>query len=210
MEKNCNFLKIMQIKSSDFITSSNNYKNCPKPDKAEFAFIGRSNVGKSSLINMLAGRRKLAKTSATPGKTQLINHFLINNHWYLVDLPGYGWAKVSKKEKMKWEGMIRNYLLKRENLLSIFVLVDIRHDPQKIDLDLINWLGEENLPFTIVFTKVDKLSKNKAHATVAKFRKTLSSTWEELPKMIISSATTGLGKEDILQYIDHVLGEVSF
>jgi GTP-binding protein len=200
----------MQIKSSEFLISNTNYKKCPKPDRAEFAFIGRSNVGKSSLINMLSGRKKLAKISSTPGKTQLINHFLINNQWYLVDLPGYGWAKASKTEKLKWENMIRDYILNRENLASLFVLVDSRLEPQKIDTDFIYFLGEKGIPFVIVFTKTDKLSKNKVSASVAGYKKKLKATWEDLPPMISTSATTGQGKEEILNFIDQTLGEVPF
>jgi len=192
----------MQIKSSEFLISSSSYKKCPKPDKAEFAFIGRSNVGKSSLINMLTNRKKLAKISSTPGKTQLINHFLINTKWYLVDLPGYGWAKASKTEKLKWENMIRGYILGRENLVSMFVLVDSRLEPQKIDTEFIDFLGEKGIPFVIVFTKADKLSKNKVSASIAAYKKKLKSTWEDLPQMITTSSSTGLGKEDVLNFID--------
>jgi len=200
----------MQIKSSEFLISSSSYKKCPKPDKAEFAFIGRSNVGKSSLINMLTNRKKLAKISSTPGKTQLINHFLINTKWYLVDLPGYGWAKASKTEKLKWENMIRGYILGRENLVSMFVLVDSRHEPQKIDTEFIDFLGEKGIPFVIVFTKADKLSKNKVSASIAAYKKKLKSTWEDLPQMITTSSSTRLGKEDVLNFIDQTLREVPF
>jgi GTP-binding protein len=200
----------MQIKSSEFLISSSSYKKCPKPDKAEFAFIGRSNVGKSSLINMLTNRKKLAKISSTPGKTQLINHFLINNKWYLVDLPGYGWAKASKTEKLKWENMIRGYILGRENLVSMFVLVDSRLEPQKIDTEFIDFLGEKGIPFVIVFTKADKLSKNKVSASIAAYKKKLKTTWVDLPQMITTSSSTGLGKEDVLNFIDQTLGEVPF
>ena len=200
----------MQIKSSEFLISSSSYKKCPKPDKAEFAFIGRSNVGKSSLINMLTNRKKLAKISSTPGKTQLINHFLINTKWYLVDLPGYGWAKASKTEKLKWENMIRGYILGRENLVSMFVLVDSRLEPQKIDTEFIDFLGEKGIPFVIVFTKADKLSKNKVSASIAAYKKKLKSTWEDLPQMITTSSSTGLGKEDVLNFIDQTLREVPF
>jgi len=200
----------MQIKSSEFLISSSSYKKCPKPDKAEFAFIGRSNVGKSSLINMLTNRKKLAKISSTPGKTQLINHFLINNKWYLVDLPGYGWAKASKTEKLKWENMIRGYILGRENLVSMFVLVDSRLEPQKIDTEFIDFLGEKGIPFVIVFTKSDKISKNKVSASIAAYKKKLKATWEELPQMISTSSSTGQGKEDVLNFIDQTLGEVPF
>jgi GTP-binding protein len=200
----------MKIKSSEFLTSSDHYKKCPKPDKAEFAFIGRSNVGKSSLINMLTDRKKLAKISSTPGKTQLINHFIINGKWYLVDLPGYGWAKVSKSSKMKWEKMIRGYILNRDNLVAIFVLVDCRLDPQTIDIDLVNWLGENGIPFVIVFTKADKLSNNKLNASIAKFKRELSETWEDLPLMISTSSQTKKGREEILDFIDETLDDVPF
>ena len=200
----------MVIKSAEFIISSNNYKKCPKPDKAEFAFIGRSNVGKSSLINMLTGRKKLAKISSTPGKTQLINHFMINGKWFLVDLPGYGWAKVSKANKLKWEKMIRNYILERENLVSLFVLVDSRLDPQPIDLEFIEWLGTKSIPFVLVFTKSDKLSANKLNASIARYKKELLKSWDHLPELIVTSSVTTQGKKELLDYIDHTLDEVPF
>jgi len=200
----------MEIKSSDFVKSSDHYNKCPKPDKAEFAFIGRSNVGKSSLINMLTGRKKLAKISSTPGKTQLINHFLINEKWFLVDLPGYGWAKASKTSKMKWESMIRAYILKRENLVTLFVLIDSRLEPQKIDTEFIDWLGEKRLPFVIVFTKADKISPNKLQSTVAQYKKHLKKTWEELPPFIQTSSVSRKGKEEIVKFIDDTLKEVPF
>jgi len=194
----------MDIKSVQFVKSSTKHQDCPKPDKPEFAFIGRSNVGKSSLINMLTGRKKLAKISSTPGKTQLINHFLINNGWYMVDLPGYGWAKTSKENKALWKEMIREYLLKRDNLISVFVLIDVRLPPQKIDIEFINWAGGQGVPFVILFTKADKISKNKVQAAIATFRKTLEQTWEELPKFIITSAKDQLGKQEILDYIEQI------
>lgn len=197
----------MQIKSAEFITSSNNFKQCPPPNYPELAFIGRSNVGKSSLINMLTGRRKLAKVSGKPGKTQLINHFKINGSWYLVDLPGYGWAKVAKSEKEKWGAMIHDYLLERENLKNLFVLVDSRLAPQNIDVDFINWLGEKGIPFIIVFTKADKLSKNKVQSAVAKYRKHLLQYWEEMPLFIITSSTKEQGRDDILDFIKTVVKE---
>jgi len=192
----------MQVKSADFVTSSVTLGQCPKPLIPEYAFIGRSNVGKSSLINMLVGRKKLAKISSKPGKTQLINHFIINEQWYLVDLPGLGYAKVSKQQRAKWHRMINNYLLKRENLLNIFILIDGRIDPQAIDLEFINWLGLSRLPFTIVFTKTDKLSPIKLKTNLEKFRKELLKTWDELPVFIVSSATTHKGKEEILDLIE--------
>jgi GTP-binding protein len=192
----------MQVKSADFVTSSAHIGQCPKPILPEFAFIGRSNVGKSSLINMLVGRKSLAKTSSKPGKTQLINHFIINEQWYLVDLPGLGYAKVSKHQRAKWHKMINNYLLKRENLLNIFVLVDSRIDPQSIDIDFINWLGMSQLPFTILFTKTDKLSPYKLKIHLERFRKELLKTWDELPQIIVTSANTKKGKEEILDLIE--------
>lgn len=191
----------MTVSSSEFIASNTNYKKCPVPDKPEYAFIGRSNVGKSSLINMLCGKKGLAKISATPGKTQLINHFVINKEWYLVDLPGYGYAKVAKTEKAKWEKMIRDYILHRTNLMTVFVLVDSRIPPQKIDLEFMNWLGENSVPFSIAFTKADKLTKNKLLASINLFNNELSKTWEELPPQFITSAETATGKEQVLNYI---------
>ncbi len=192
----------MKINYADFVTSSAKWQQCPDPDKPEYAMIGRSNVGKSSLINMLTGRKKLAKISGTPGKTITINHFLINGEWYLVDLPGYGYAKRSKTERLKWEKMIRGYLLNRENMMSVFVLVDARHEPQKNDLEFINWLGMSHIPFVIVFTKADKLSKNQLEQSIARYKKTLLNEWEELPPMIITSSETGLGKDEMLKYIE--------
>lgn len=193
-----------------FVKSSTKHQDCPKPDKPEFAFIGRSNVGKSSLINMLTGRKKVAKISSTPGKTQLINHFLINNGWYMVDLPGYGWAKTSKVNKSLWEQMIQDYLLKRENLISVFVLIDVRLPPQMIDIEFVNWAGEHGIPFVILFTKADKTSKNKVQMSIAKFRKTLEQTWEESPKIVITSAKDQLGKKEILDYIEQLDKDISF
>ncbi len=195
----------MNIKSVQFIKSSTSPGQCPLPDKAEFAFIGRSNVGKSSLINMLTARKNMAKISSTPGKTQLINHFLINDKWYLVDLPGYGWAKTSKENKTEWKIMIRDFLVKRENLALIFVLVDIRLDPQPIDTEFINWIGMQQIPFVIMFTKTDKISKNKVQHSVSKYKKVLLQTWDELPPVIITSAKTKTGKEEILNFIDQTL-----
>jgi len=200
----------MNIISVLFVKSSIKHQDCPKPDKPEFAFIGRSNVGKSSLINMLTGRKKLAKISSTPGKTQLINHFLINNGWYMVDLPGYGWAKTSKVNKSLWEQMIQDYLLKRENLISVFVLIDVRLPPQMIDIEFVNWAGEHGIPFVILFTKADKTSKNKVQMSIAKFRKTLEQTWEESPKIVITSAKDQLGKKEILDYIEQLDKDISF
>jgi len=200
----------MRIKSVRFVKSSEHISKCPQPTKGEFAFIGRSNVGKSSLINMLIDKKKLAKISSTPGKTQLINHFLVNDQWYLVDLPGYGWAKTSKTNKFKWEKMIRGYLLGRENLATTLVLVDIRLDPQEIDISFISWMGEKQLPFIIIFTKSDKISKNKIQGAVKKYKFTLQKNWDETPPMIISSSKNGLGKNDILTYLEEVLKEIPY
>lgn len=195
----------MQIKQARFVISNTNHLKCPPSDIPEYAFIGRSNVGKSSLINMLTDRKSLAKISGTPGKTQLINHFMINEKWYLVDLPGYGFAKISKSIRQKWENMIWNYLINRSNLLTTFILVDARHEPQKSDLELINVFGEENLPFVILFTKIDKLSKRQLSLNIENYKKILSKYWEELPMSILTSAKTGTGKEDVLAYIAETL-----
>lgn len=192
----------MKINQAEFITSSTKIEQCPQPDKPEYAFIGRSNVGKSSLINMLTGRRKLVKVSGSPGKTITINHFLINENWYLVDLPGFGYAKRSKSERAKWEKMIRSYILKRTNLLNIFLLVDARHEPQKLDTDFMEWLGASQIPFVIVFTKEDKLKKMQLENNLAAYKKLLLKNWEELPGIFIASSKSGLGKEEILDFID--------
>lgn len=177
---------------------------CPKDTKPEYAFIGRSNVGKSSLINMLCNHKNLAKTSATPGKTLLINHFIINDAWYLVDLPGYGYAKRSKSVQKKLEQMISSYILQREQLVNVFVLIDIRHAPQKIDIEFINWLGQSNVPFSIIFTKADKLSQSKVRPAVDSYMETLKETWEELPPFFISSSENKTGREEILEYIEDI------
>lgn len=195
----------MKIKSANFLLSNSDYNKCPTGDTPEFAFIGRSNVGKSSLINKLVQRKALAKISGKPGKTQLINHFEINNEWYLVDLPGYGWAKVSKSSRGEFQKIITGYLLNRQSLISTFVLVDIRLEPQKIDLEFINWMGENSLPFIIVFTKCDKLSKPKVDQSVARYKKVLLMSWEELPHMITSSSVSGIGRNELLDYIDSLL-----
>jgi GTP-binding protein len=192
----------MEIKSATFIVSNSDYIKCPAPEKPEYAFIGRSNVGKSSLINMLCAKRGLAKTSSTPGKTLLINHFLVNENWYLVDLPGYGFAKVSKTERDKLENMINGYLKNRSNLLSVFVLIDSRIPPQQIDLNFINGLGKSNIPFSIVFTKADKLSRTKLSASVNTFKLTLLKTWNELPPTFITSAETRMGRDEVMSYIE--------
>lgn len=192
----------MTINSAEFVKSSAFVAECPAADLPEFAFIGRSNVGKSSLLNMLLGKKDLAKTSSQPGKTQLINHFLVNGNWYLVDLPGYGYAKTSIDNRKKWRRMIENYLLKRQNLLSVFVLVDSRIEPQKIDIEFINFLGEQSVPFTIVFTKTDKQSDKKTQEALAAYREALSEYWEELPDILLSSSLNKLGREDVLQKIE--------
>ncbi|WP_430973653.1 ribosome biogenesis GTP-binding protein YihA/YsxC [Sunxiuqinia rutila] len=195
----------MEVKNARFLMSNSDVTKCPDPNKPEFAFIGRSNVGKSSLINMLTGQKKLAKTSSRPGKTQLINHFVINDSWYLVDLPGYGYAKVSKKSKEKFQAYIVDYVLKRENLYCLFVLVDCRHEVQKIDLEFINWLGEKEVPFALVFTKADKLSNTNLAKNIASYKAELLTHWEELPPLFVSSSESGLGKEDILEYVDQFI-----
>lgn len=199
----------MKIKSAKFLVSNSDYKKCPADHKPEFAFIGRSNVGKSSLINKLVDRRALAKISGKPGKTQLINHFEINNQWCLVDLPGYGWAKVSKSSRSQFEKIITGYLLNRQNLITTFVLIDVRLEPQKVDLNFINWMGENGLPFQLVFTKADKLSHHKVQQAVAGYKKTLLNDWEELPTMIISSAVSGEGREVILKNIETLVEKFS-
>ena len=194
----------MDIKTANFIISNTDYKKCPPPTMPEYAFIGRSNVGKSSLINMLTNFGKLAKVSGRPGKTQLINHFKINNNWYLVDLPGYGYAKVSKQSRYKWQEFIQSYIINRENLYSLFILVDIRLEPQKIDIEFINWVGEKGVPFSIVFTKSDKLTGNKLASNIAVYKKELSKYWDELPTMFVTSSTKKIGRDDILNYIKEI------
>ena len=193
------------IREARFVVSNTDYQKCPRPDKPEFAFIGRSNVGKSSLINMLTGRKNLAKISGKPGKTQLINHFLIDQSWYLVDLPGYGYAKTSKTKRSEWSRMIEKYLLNRPNLQVVFVLIDSRLEPQSIDLEFINWLGEQGIPLALVFTKADKQPVNKTRAAVAKFKKTLLRDWAEIPTWFITSAETGTGKEELTAYIQDLV-----
>lgn len=194
----------MEIKKSEFVISAPTVSKCPKDDKPEYAFIGRSNVGKSSLINMLCNHKGLAKTSATPGKTLLINHFIINNEWYLVDLPGYGFAKRSKTVQQKLEQMIASYILQRKQLINVFVLIDIRHEQQKIDREFIDWLGESNVPFTIVFTKADKLGPGKAKQNAQKWLEQLKDRWETLPPYYITSSEKKLGREELLTYIDEI------
>ena len=194
----------MIIKTAEYPQSEADWRKCPAPNLPEYAFIGRSNVGKSSLINMLVNQKSLAKTSSKPGKTQTINHFLINKNWYLVDLPGYGFAKTSKTTRAKWSKMISDYLLFRENLQLVFVLVDARLEPQRIDLDFINNLGENGIPFAIIFTKTDKNSTSKTMSNVQKMKNVLAETWEELPLMMKSSAVSGLGKDEILTFIEEI------
>ncbi|HAS42998.1 MAG TPA: YihA family ribosome biogenesis GTP-binding protein [Microscillaceae bacterium] len=194
----------MEVKSAEFVKSSSDYTQCPAAHQPEYAFIGRSNVGKSSLINKLTNRKSLAKISQTPGKTQTINHFLINNRWHLVDLPGYGYAQVSKTERKKWGKMIEDYILERKVLQGVFVLIDARHEPQKNDLEFLEWLGEKGVPFVIVFTKADKLSVNKLPQAIAKYRKALLRQWEEVPTYFVSSAVTGDGCKEILNFIGEV------
>lgn len=191
----------MIIHKAEFLTSNTDYRKCPKPDKAEYAFIGRSNVGKSSLINYLLSRKNLAKVSSTPGKTRLINHFLVNDEWLLVDLPGYGYAKIAKTEREKWESMIRNYLLKRSNLMLTFILIDSRIELKESDKTMINWFGEKQLPFALVFTKSDKLSTNELASNIAAAKNTLLEHWEELPPIFVTSSETGSGCVEILKFI---------
>ncbi len=194
----------MEIKSAEFVISNTKVELCPKGDLPEYAFIGRSNVGKSSLINMLTKRNKLAMTSATPGKTLLINHFLINKDWHLVDLPGYGYAARGKKQVEKIQKIIEDYILEREQLINLFVLIDIRHEAQKIDLEFIEWLGENGIPFSIIFTKADKLSAGKVKANAKAYMDVLSKQWEELPPYFISSSESKMGREEILNYIESI------
>ena len=191
----------MIIKSAQFVISNTDVGKCPEPNFPEYAFIGRSNVGKSTLINMLTNRRKLAKTSVTPGKTQLINHFLINNAWYLVDLPGYGYAKVSKSDRKKWQGFIGTYFQTRTNMLCAFVLIDSRHPPQQSDLDFMVWLGENGIPFNMIFTKIDKVSGRELDKNLSHYENEMLKGWEALPPIFRSSATSGVGREEILGFI---------
>lgn len=195
----------MKITRAEFVSSASALSNAPPPHFPEFAFVGRSNVGKSSLINMLAGVKGLAKISTDPGKTRLINFFRINTDWFLVDLPGYGYARIGKEHRAKWEQMIQSYLLRRTSLLYTFILIDSRHEPMKADLDFINWLGKNGVPFCIVFTKVDKSSRNVTFNTIAAYKKTLAVTWEELPVMFSSSSKSASGKDEILGFIEQAI-----
>ncbi|WP_426476508.1 ribosome biogenesis GTP-binding protein YihA/YsxC [Chryseobacterium sp. CBSDS_008] len=192
----------MIIKTAEFVKSSGKWQECPEPNIPEYAFIGRSNVGKSSLINAMMNHKDLAKTSQTPGKTQLINHFLVNENWYLTDLPGYGYAKVSKVQRKDFEKLITNYILNRRNLVNLFVLVDVRHTPQKIDLEFIQWCGESGIPFSIVFTKADKLKPNAVVKNVEDYKAELHKTWEDLPELYITSAEKKEGGDHILDFIE--------
>jgi GTP-binding protein len=194
----------MIIKSADFICSNTQISKLPPPVKPEYAFIGRSNVGKSSLINMLTGKKGLAKTSQTPGKTQLINHFLVNDNWYIVDLPGYGYARASKTKKADWNKFIQQYLDKRESLQCVMVLIDSRLEPQKIDLEFCNWLGEKGLPFVLVFTKADKQSAVKTDQNVAKFKKAVLATFDEVPQIFITSSELHAGRDEILGFVANI------
>ena len=194
----------MKIKTADFIISNTDYRNCPLPSMAEYAFIGRSNVGKSSLINALVNRKNLAKISGKPGKTQLINHFKINNEWYLVDLPGYGFAKISKSKRAEFHDMINDYLLNRKNLTCLFVLIDSRHKPQTIDQDFLQWLSEKEIPFVMVFTKSDKLGVTALSRNIDSYKSEMLKEWEEIPKTFITSAEKKNGLIDLLDYIEYL------
>lgn len=194
----------MKIKTAEFVVSNSKVELCPNSNLPEYAFIGRSNVGKSSLINMLTGRKSLAKTSAKPGKTQLINHFLINNNWHLVDLPGYGYAQVSKSTKRVFQKFITAYFEKREQMICAFVLIDSRHKPQPIDMEFMKWLGENNVPFCIIFTKADKLKPKNLEENIENYKAEMLETWEEMPEYFITSATTKLGHDQVLDYIEQV------
>lgn len=194
----------MIIKSAEFVISNTDVKKCPASTLPEYAFIGRSNVGKSSLINMLTQRKGLAMTSQKPGKTQLINHFLINNEWYLVDLPGYGFARVGQSNRERLKSIIEDYILEREQLTNLFILLDCRHEPQKIDLEFIEWAGENGVPFALVFTKADKLSKGKLASNIEAYKQTLLESWEELPPIFITSSEAKEGRDELLNYIEDI------
>jgi GTP-binding protein len=198
----------MIIKTAEFIVSNSEVDKCPKDKIPEYAFIGRSNVGKSSLINMITNHKNLAKTSGRPGKTQLINHFLINKEWFLVDLPGYGYAKVSKSAKRKFQKFITNYFEKRQQLVSAFILVDIRHEPQKIDLEFMEYLGVSQIPFSIIFTKADKLKPKAIERNVEAYCNKLLETWEEVPNYLVTSSSKTIGREDVLQFISDTNSEI--
>ena len=192
----------MKIKTAEFVISNTDYKICPAPKMAEYAFIGRSNVGKSSLINAMVNHKHLAKTSGRPGKTQLINHFIINKEWYLVDLPGFGYAKISKSMRAEFHDMISEYLLNRSNLMCLFVLIDSRHKPQSIDQEFMQWLAEKGIPFVMVFTKTDKLGKVALAKNIGSYKVEMQKTWEELPKIFITSAEKKTGTQEIADFIE--------
>jgi GTP-binding protein len=192
----------MEITTAEFLVSNTDFTKCPAEDRPEYAFIGRSNVGKSSLINMLCAKKGMAKTSSTPGKTQLINHFNINNQWYLVDLPGYGFAKVGKEARSKWDIMINDYIMYRKNLLSVFILIDIRLEPQQKDIDFIERMGENAIPFSLVFTKADKLARTKNEKSVKTFTAKMLESWDAMPPVFITSAEEKTGREEVLNYIE--------
>lgn len=205
LHNNTNCLQIvMEVKSARFIISNTDIHKCPKDDKPEYAFIGRSNVGKSSLINMLTRQNKLAMTSSTPGKTLLINHFLVNEAWYLVDLPGYGYAKRGKEQQEKLKKIISDYILKRQQMTLLFLLIDARHDAQKIDLEFIEWLGVNEIPFAIVFTKIDKLTRSQLQTKLEAYKNTLLEQWEELPPIFQTSSENKIGRTDLLNYIEEI------
>lgn len=199
----------MKIKTAEFVISNSDVAKCPTGNLPEYAFIGRSNVGKSSLINMLTGRNGLAKTSATPGKTLLINHFLVNGEWYIVDLPGYGYASRGKEIREQLARMIKSYIMKREQMVNLFVLVDSRHKPQKIDLEFITWLGENGVPFSLVFTKLDKLGNQAGLRNVEEYKQALAEQWEELPPVFVTSSVDGRGRDELLDYIEQINKSVS-
>ena len=192
----------MKVKNAKFVMSNSEYLKCPAPNLPEYAFIGRSNVGKSSLINALTNRKSLAKTSGKPGKTQLINHFIVNDDWYLVDLPGYGYASVSKTKRAEFQQFLREYLIKRENLLCTFVLLDSRLEPQKVDVEFMTWMGEYGIPFVMVFTKTDKLNQTKLRKNMEKYKSIMLETWEDLPRTFLTSSVSKLGTEEILSFVE--------
>ena len=199
----------MNVANAEFVVSNTNVEQCPKTKLPEYAFIGRSNVGKSSLINMLCNKKKLAKTSSRPGKTQLINHFLINKQWYLVDLPGYGYARTSKAQKKTFQKFITDYLIKRKELISTFLLIDLRHKPQPLDLKYMNWLGKNLIPFSIIFTKADKLKEVEINEHILKYLNDIRKDWEEIPQHFITSSEKKIGKSELLNYIDEINKSIS-
>lgn len=199
----------MNVANAEFVVSNTNVEQCPKTKLPEYAFIGRSNVGKSSLINMLCNKKKLAKTSSTPGKTQLINHFLINKQWYLVDLPGYGYARTSKVQKKTFQKFITDYLIKRKELISTFLLIDLRHKPQPLDLKYMRWLGKNLIPFSIIFTKADKLKEVEINEHILKYLNDIRKDWEEIPQYFITSSEKKIGKSELLNYIDEINKSIS-